>query len=50
MGKADFTALIDAQRMALDLQTVYEQARLDRAQALAEAERLAGRRLVQEGP
>ena len=50
VGKADFTALIDAQRMALDLQTVYEQARLDRAQALAEAERLAGRRLVQEGP
>ena len=50
VGKADFTALIDAQRMALELQKVYEQARGDRALALAEVERLAGRRLVQEGP
>jgi outer membrane protein TolC len=50
VGKAGFTDLIDTQRLALDMQMMYEQARRDRAVALAEAEMVAGGRVRRTAP
>lgn len=50
VGKAGFTDLVDAERVSLDLQMLYEQARRDRAVALAEAEMVAGSHIGPASP
>lgn len=49
-GRLDFLALIDAQRVLLEFQLIYERALADHAQRLAELEMLLGRSLSAAQP